>query len=252
MKKDLTWLGHNAWRLRLGETIFIVDPFFRLPNSPVDSSIPADYVLVSHGHADHCADAEEMLKKNNATLVALAEVADWYGKHGIKKIEAMNIGGSIPISVDDGRTQVRLMMVPAVHSSTMPDGRSGGNSCGFLISIPNEGKSAGFGAPIRPLSEIVADCLNIYFACDTGWTAEMPWLGSLGIDLAILPIGDRYTLGPPLSLDVIAAIRPKTVIPGHYNSWPPIRQDAPAWAEAVRNQGIAEPVVLEPGETYTF
>lgn len=256
MKKELVWLAHNTWRLQLGNTVLIVDPFLLLPVSPVKGSlVKADYVLVSHGHADHCASAEEILKKNGAVLIAMAEVADWYKSKGIKNSEPMNIGGSIPIEIkDDGGASVtaRVMMVPALHSSTMPDGRSGGNSCGFLVSIPKEGNDAGFGTPIRPLSEILTGCVNIYFACDTGWFSEMEWFGRFGIDVAVLPIGDRYTLGPALSLDAVAAVKPKVVVPAHYNSWPPISQDAEAWAEAVRRQGIAEPVVLKPGEGYTF
>ena len=250
MKIELTWLAHNAWRFCLGETVFAVDPFFQLPASPADGSMKADYVLVSHGHADHCADAEEMLKKNNATLIAMAEVASWFSARGVQKTEAMNIGGSLPVRADGGRAEARVMMVPAAHSSTMPDGRAGGNSCGFLFSVPREGDENVFSGPLRPFSEIAAACRNIYFACDTGWIAEMPWLGTLGLEAAVLPIGDRYTLGPALSLDVIAALKPKKVIPCHYNSWPPIRQDVQAWAEAVRKQGIAEPVLLEPGESH--
>ena len=252
MKIELTWLAHNAWRLCLGGTTFAVDPFFQLPDSPENGSMKADYVLLSHGHADHCADAEAVLKKNNATLIAMAEVAGWFSARGVKKCEAMNIGGSVPVCVDGGKTEIRIMMVSASHSSTMPDGCPGGNSCGFLISIPKEGNNAGFSAPFRPFSEIAADCRNIYFACDTGWTAEMPWLGSLGIEMALLPIGDRYTLGPALSLDVIAVLKPQKVVPCHYNSWPPIRQDVQAWSEAVQKQGIAKPVLLKPGERYLF
>lgn len=253
IQKEIVWLGHNSWQLHLGKSVVIVDPFLLLPISPRKvSEVKADYVLVSHGHSDHCASALEILQKNDATLVAMAEVADWFRGKGVKKTEAMNIGGSIPISVSDesgAAKTVRVMMVPALHSSTMPDGRSGGNSCGFLLSIPDGNKSAGFDDEVLiPLSETLAGCYNIYFACDTGFFTEMEWLGGFGIDLALLPIGDRFTLGPAMSLDAIAALRPKKVIPAHFNSWPPIEQNVDAWSAAVRRQGIAEPIVLKPGE----
>ena len=256
MKKEICWLGHNAWLLRVGGSVLAIDPFLLLPSSPVKGAeVKADFVLVSHGHADHCADAEQILKKNDAVLIAMAEVADWYRGKGIKKTEPMNIGGSIPIEIKDDTGKpftIRVMMVPAFHSSTMPDGRSGGNSCGFLISIPKKEGDAGFNGAIRPLSEILSDYWNIYFACDTGFFSEMEWLGSLSIDTAVIPIGDRYTLGPAASLDALALLKPKKVIPAHYNSWPPIQQDAEMWADAVRRQGFAEPILLKPGESAVF
>ncbi len=281
MNNELIWLGHNFWRLRLGKTVFAVDPFFtpqtREATDRVVDDVPeifhdgdsmkmqnvvkTDYVLLSHGHVDHCAEAQMVLTINDATLIAIAEVATWFRQKGCRKVEPMNVGGSLRIKTKTPPYNIRVLMVSASHSSTLPDGTPGGNAVGFLVSFPkmknggyvNNDVSIGFSKPFRPLSEIMADCHNIYFACDTGWTAEMPWIGRLGIDLAVLPIGDRYTMGPELSLDAIAALKPKTVIPGHFNTWPPVAQDAEAWADAVCRQGIAEPVVLSgPLDRYTF
>ncbi len=281
MNNELIWLGHNFWRLRLGKTVFAVDPYFtsrtredtdRIADDISDifyggdsqkmqRVVKADYVLLSHGHDDHCGEARMILVINDATLIAMAEVASWFKREGCQKVEPMNIGGSLHIKINTPPYNIRVSMVSAAHSSTMRDGSSGGNACGFVVSIPRKKNggykpndtSLGFTAPIRPLSEILAECQNIYFACDTGWMAEMPWLSRIGIDLAILPIGDRYTMGPELSLDAIAALKPKAVIPGHYNTWAPISQDANAWAEAVRKQGIAEPIVLSgPLDRYAF
>lgn len=257
MSKQLTWLAHNCWLLRWGNTTFLVDPFLSLPCSPRKASeVSADYLLVSHGHADHCASALEIARRCDSTVVAMAEVAGWFEKNGVKKTESMNIGGAVPLQALDvagHKTTVRVTMTPALHSSTMPDGSSGGASAGFLLSFPNAGGSAGFGdVELAPLKETLADCYHLYFACDTGWFSEMERLGDLGIDCACLPIGDRYTLGPAMSLDAIRSLRPTVVIPSHFNSWPPIAQNPDRWADAVRKYTDAEPLVLRPGETYTI
>ena len=88
---------------------------------------------------------------------------------------------------------------------------------------------------------------RVYFACDTALFLDMKLIGSGGLDLAVLPIGDLFTMGPEDSLDAIKLLNPKRVAPCHYNTWPPIAQDAPAWAEQVRLHTAAEPIVLEPG-----
>ena len=138
-------------------------------------------------------------------------------------------------------------MTPALHSSTMPDGRPGGNACGFLLSIPKAG-SDGFGdGEIRPLAETLSGAFHLYFACDTGYYSEMERLGTLGLDVAVLPIGDRYTMGPAASLDAIRALRPRKVIPSHYNTWPVIAQNAERWADAVRKYTDAEPILPQLG-----
>ena len=116
----------------------------------------------------------------------------------------------------------------AHHSSSMPDGSYGGVPGGFLLSSTSA---------------------RVYFACDTALFLDMKLIGSGGLDLAVLPIGDLYTMGPDDSIDAIKLLNPKRVAPCHYNTWPPIAQDAAAWAERVRSHTAAEPIVLEPGGT---
>ena len=108
----------------------------------------------------------------------------------------------------------------------MPDGSPGGDPGGFLLTLPGT---------------------TIYFACDTGLLYDMKLIGAAGVDLAVLPIGDVFTMGPEDSLEAIKLIEPKRVAPAHYNTWPPIEQDAAAWAERVRSETNAEPIVIEPG-----
>src|SRR5690606_10258163 len=116
----------------------------------------------------------------------------------------------------------------AFHSSQLPDGGYGGSPAGFLLKLP-----AG----------------NIYFACDTGLFGDMKLIGEHGIDVAVLPIGDLVAMGPDDALRAVQLIQPRRVVPAHSNTWPPIAQDAGAWAERVRKETSAEPVVLEPGQS---
>ncbi len=253
MLKEITWLGHNCWLLKLGKTALMIDPFFC--NAEVkelaDQTVP-HYLLVSHGHGDHCAGALETAKRANSTVIAIAEVTSWFESHGIRTIEPMNIGGGILITVEDEsgqKREVRVTMTPALHSSTMPDAQSGGNSCGFLLSIPQK---ESFPREILPLSQKLKECSNIYFACDTGYFSEMKYLGQLGLEVAVLPIGDRYTLGPEMSLDALRTLRSDYVIPAHYNTWRPIAVPEKEWQIAVERYTVSRPIVLELGESFAW
>lgn len=121
---------------------------------------------------------------------------------------------------------------------------------GFVLSFSQNGAPLSPDqAPIKPLKDVLADAeaFSIYFACDTGYFSEMSWIGKLGIDVAVLPIGDRYTMGPSLSLEAISALNARYVVPCHYNTWPPISQDASKWADAVQRYTQSKPLVLKPG-----
>ena len=120
-------------------------------------------------------------------------------------------------------------MTTALHSSSLPDGSYGGEPAGFLLEL--EGK-------------------RIYFACDTALFSDMQLIGQSGLDLAVLPIGDLFTMGPKDSLAATKLLKPKQVLPAHYNTWPPIEQDAGEWANLIRGGSDAEPVVLQPGESH--
>jgi L-ascorbate metabolism protein UlaG (beta-lactamase superfamily) len=219
---ELTWLGHATWQIVTGSHTILVDPF--LDGSPTAVAKAKDvnpqFILVSHGHEDHVADAAKIAIRTGATVVANFEICNWLAKQGVQRTEPMNIGGGI--NLRPGRVQMTI----AHHSSQLPDGTGGGNPSGFLLRLA-DGK--------------------IYIACDTGLFLDMQQIGAAGIDLAILPIGDRFTMGPDDALEAVKLIRPRRVVPSHYNTWPPIEQDAAAWAERVRRETSTEPVVIEPG-----
>lgn len=228
MTAEITWLGHGSWSIKAGDHAILLDPFLNdSPTSPVKADdVEADYILVSHGHFDHVADVAAIANRTGATVVAVYEISAWFeAQHGVKQTLGMNLGGGVDLPFG------RVTMTLAHHSSQLPDGSYGGNPAGFLLQLPTG---------------------TIYFACDTALFSDMQLIGQKGIDLAVLPIGDLFTMGPADSLEAIKLIQPRRVVPAHYNTWPPIAQDAAKWAESVRANTQAEPVVLEPGDTLTL
>jgi L-ascorbate metabolism protein UlaG (beta-lactamase superfamily) len=222
MASELTWLGHGCWSIVAGGRRIVLDPF--LDDSPVapvrSDQVEADFVLVSHGHYDHMADAEKIARRCNATLVANYEICEWFARRGVEKTHAMNLGGGHAFPFG------QLKMTIAHHTSMLPDGSYGGNPCGYVLSLP-EGR--------------------VYFACDTGLFLDMRLIGVGGLALAALPIGDNFTMGPDDALEAVRLLSPKRVVPVHRDTWPLIAQDAEAWAARVRRETAADPVVLAPG-----
>jgi L-ascorbate metabolism protein UlaG (beta-lactamase superfamily) len=225
MAIKLTWLGHGAWSIDTGEHRLLLDPFLDdNPAAPVKSDqVAADFILVSHGHFDHVADAAKIAARTGATVVSNWEICDWLGKQGVKKTQPLNLGGGVDMPFG------RVKMTLAHHSSGLPDGSYGGNPGGFRLKLGEK---------------------RLYFACDTALFLDMKVIGAGGIDLAVVPIGDVFTMGPQDSIEAIKLISPKLVAPAHYNTWPPIAQDAAAWADQVRKQTTAEPVVVAPGGSF--
>lgn len=228
MSTELTWLGHASWQLNSGKHTLLVDPF--LDENPAaamkSKDVAADFILCSHGHFDHVADAANIANRTGATIVANYEIAEWFAKQGVKNTLGMNLGGSASLPFG------RVKMTVAFHSSQLPDGSYGGNPGGFLISLT--------GGP------------RIYFACDTALFGDMKSIGAAGIDVAVLPIGDLFTMGPDDSVEATKLLSPKHVLPSHFNTWPPIEQDPQAWAKLIRASTTAEPIVLKPGEQFKF
>ena len=220
----LTWLGHGCWTIETPTHSILLDPF--LSDSPTATAKPEElspeFILISHGHHDHVGDAVSIARRTGATVIAAFEVGRWFASQGIpqKQIHTMNLGGGY------GFPFGCVQMTFATHTSTMPDGSPGGNPAGFIVSLP-EG--------------------NVYFACDTGLFGDMKLIGRRGIELAVLPIGDNYTMGPDDALEAVRLIEPRRVIPMHYGTWPLIAQDAEAWAKRVEEATETIPIVLAPG-----
>lgn len=229
MSPTLTWLGHATWQLDTGQHTILVDPFLDdSPTAPFKAAeAKADFILVSHGHFDHIADAAKIANRTGATVVSNYEITTWLAKnHGVQNTVGGNLGGGADLPF--GRVKLTL----AYHSSSLPDGSNGGNPCGFLLTL--------IGGP------------KIYFACDTGLFGDMALIGAVGLDLAVLPIGDLFTMGPDDALDAVKLLMPRKVVPSHYNTWPPIVQDPHKWAGRVRAETRSEPIVVQPGESFTL
>lgn len=225
MATRVRWLGHACLLLESDGKRLLIDPFLTgNPSAAIKAEeAQADFILVSHGHGDHVGDTIAIARRTGATVITNYEISEWLAKHGVAKVHGQQHGGGHAFSF--GRVKLTL----AFHGSALPDGSNGGNPCGFLICL-NDGK-------------------KVYDAADTGLFGDMKLIGEEGIDLAILPIGDNYTMGPDDALRAVKLIQPKKVLPIHYNTWGLIAQDAEAWAARVRKETQAQPVILKPGES---
>jgi L-ascorbate metabolism protein UlaG (beta-lactamase superfamily) len=227
MSIQVTWHGHATFTLNINGIKVVVDPFFA-GNCPVAATTvdeaEADFILQTHGHGDHIADTVSLAKRTGALVIGNLECTNWVSSKGHDRVHAMNTGGGY--SFDFGHVK----MTPALHSSSLPDGSYGGDPAGYVIS---------------------ADGKKIYVAGDTALFSDMALIGrAQDIDLAILPIGDNFTMGPDDALLALDYVKPAVVIPCHYNTWPVVEQDPEAWANRVEEEADCDVVVLGIDETY--
>ncbi|NPA26647.1 MAG: metal-dependent hydrolase [Chloroflexi bacterium] len=228
MAVKVTWYGHATLGLQVDGYTILVDPFFtgNPAASTTADAVEADFILVSHGHGDHIGDTVSIAKRTGALVISNYEITNWLSSQGVSRVHPQHIGGGFhhPFGY--------LKLTFAIHGSGLPDGSYGGNPAGFLLTT-KDGK-------------------KIYMAQDTGLFGDMKLIGDEGIDLAFLPIGDNFTMGPDDALRAVKLLRPKHVIPIHYSTWPLIEQDPNAWAARVEAETDAQVHVLKPGDTFTL
>ncbi len=217
----LTYFGHSACMIETEGNTVLIDPFItgnpHAQEAGIESdAVQADFILLTHGHQDHLGDSEAIAKRTDALIVTTFELASYLEAKGCR-VHPMGIGGAREFGF--GRVKFTL----AHHSSSImgDDGKPIylGNPAGLLLTI--EGK-------------------KIYHAGDTALFSEMQWLGDRHtIELALLPVGDNFTMGPDDAVDAIRMIKPKRVIPIHYNTFPPIQIDVDAFAEQAGSTGAS-------------
>ena len=225
---NITYYGHSCFSVTVNGKKLLFDPFITGNELAKDidiDTIEADYILLSHGHSDHVADAESIAKRTGATIIAAYEVAVWFAAKGIQHYRPMNTGGKH--SFDFGTVKC----VSAIHSSALPDGSYGGNPMGFIV---------------------MNDELNFYYSGDTALTLDMqlvPHFAEIGF--ALLPIGDNFTMGMEDAIQAAKMVQTKTVIPVHYDTFGYIKTDHDKALELFAKHGL-ELKFLTIGETITL
>ncbi|WP_059053269.1 metal-dependent hydrolase [Paenibacillus senegalimassiliensis] len=221
----ITYLGHSCVHVNTGKFQLIIDPF--LTGNPeagaAADDIKADFILLTHGHSDHVGDAESIARRNNAPILAIVELADYLAASGLETV-GMNLGGSREFPFG------RIKWVPALHST----------------SIHQDGINLYMGVAAGILLEI--NDLVLYHAGDTALFSDMKLVGlRRPVDLAFLPIGDHFTMGPEDAVMAAEWIGAKHVVPVHYNTFDAIAQDGSQFAEKLYHLGI-QGHALKPGE----
>lgn len=225
---DIHFLGQSCFELSDGTARVVVDPFLA-PHNPVATvsagDLDATHVLVTHGHADHLADAVAVAQKNDAPTVAIVELAGWLGEQGVKNTIDPNLGGTVEFDWGWAR------MVQAFHTNTAPDGTAVGQAAGFVFNIGGT---------------------TIYHLGDTCLFSDLKLIAErTPPDVALIPIGGHYTMDRHDGVVACEFVGAKTVIPIHYDTFPAIETDADAFKSEVESQTSSQVVVLKPGETHS-
>ncbi|MBA3881924.1 MAG: metal-dependent hydrolase [Chthoniobacterales bacterium] len=209
-----TYYGHACFAVDVAGKKLLFDPFIT-PNPlarDVDvKEIPADFILVSHGHGDHVADVVAIAKRTGATVIAPFEVGDWFEKKGVNNVQAMNHGGAAATAFG------RVKLTAAIHSSSMPDGSYGGNPAGFVIESSDG---------------------NFYYSGDTALTLDMKLIAEqTRLSFAVLPIGDFFTMGIHDALRAADLLGVTRIVGVHYDTFPPIKLDREAARRTAQSAG---------------
>ncbi len=227
----VTYLGHAAFRVVSPQGLTIlIDPFLKNnPKTPegLKEVDKADLILVTHGHGDHLGDTLAIAQKTNASVVAMAELATYLTKKGLKNVVRMNKGGKYTFK------GIQIVMTHAIHSSSVTEGDQviyAGEPVGFVIRLEN-----GF---------------SIYHAGDTAVFSDMKIIGDLyEPNLALLPIGSHFTMDPKEAAYAAKLIRPQYIIPMHYGTWPLLTGTLDEFSRLMKDQPNVKVIPIQPGQT---
>jgi L-ascorbate metabolism protein UlaG (beta-lactamase superfamily) len=219
----LRYLGHSAVQLLSGNDQVLIDPF--VTGNPkaavgVDELAPT-HIVVTHAHGDHWGDAADIARRTGATIVSSAEIAGYARRQGVEG-HGMNTGGRHEFGFGS------VTFTQAFHSSSFDDGTYGGMPMGVIVELGG---------------------VRVYHAGDTALFSDMRLIGRHGLDVALLPIGDNFTMGPDDAIEAVKLLEPKLVIPIHYDTFPLIAQDGPAFAARVEAETASRCAPLRPGES---
>ncbi len=228
MTVELLYYGHSAFRLDSGDKSVLIDPFISgNPVATVDAAeVNAATIILTHAHNDHVGDTVAIARRNGSRVIATHELATWLGSQGVAGAWGGNHGGTV--AFEGGTTK----FVPAWHTSS--------------YSVDGT-----FVAPGIPAGHVVRfGGKTVYFAGDTCLFLDMQLIGEEGLDVAILPIGDNFTMGPADAVRAAKLLNAKVVIPCHYNTFPPIAQDGEAFKAAVESATSSRVELLQPGDAH--
>ncbi|RKX55967.1 MAG: metal-dependent hydrolase [Thermodesulfobacteriota bacterium] len=222
----ITFYGHSCFKIVTEEgKKILIDPWISNPLAPKNVDFgPYDFILITHAHGDHLGDVLKLARTAVTEVIAIHEIQQYLLKHGIPKATGMNIGGTYRVN------NLKFTMVPALHSSSFPDGGYGGDACGFIITLENG--------------------ISIYHTGDTGLFYDMKLIEELySPKITFLPIGDHYVMGPKEAAKACELLKPKIVIPMHYATFPILTGDIESFEKELKNYDVSVTVIpLKPGE----
>lgn len=223
----LRYIGHSAFTLEAEGNVIAIDPFITgNPSATISADeINPNVILITHAHNDHVGDAVALAQRTKAPIITVVELANYLAMKGVETIGA-NHGGTVQFAGGS------VKFTPAWHSSAYTDGDqvvAPGVPAGMIVTFAEK---------------------TIYFAGDTCLFLDMQLIGEEGIDVAVLPIGDHFTMGPADGVRAAKFLRPKVVIPCHYDTFPPIKQDPQEFKKTLEEETSAKAVILQPGETW--